>query len=137
MKFDRRYWILIGAAVFFATVSSASTVYLASVQEGFMECNSVAAACFIRIGMVPCMVLGILSLIPVMVVIPYLLRQNEQPGFLSILILSCFVVYTAFDAANNISAILGFQQSYQIAHSVLSTTNNATGTVIGTGESLC
>lgn len=137
MKFDRRYWILIGAAVFFATVSSASTLYLASIREGFRECNSVAAACFTGIGMIPCMVLGILSLILVMVAIPFLLRQNEQPRLLSILILSCFVVYTAFDAVNNISAILGFQQSYQIAHSVLSTTNNATGTVIGTGESLC
>lgn len=137
MKFDRRYWVLICAAVFFATVSAASTLYLASVQERFTECNSVAAGCFIVLGMAPCMVLGILSLIPIMVAIPCIFRQNERPGILSILLLACIVAYTAFDAANNISAILGFQQSYQLAHSVLSTTNNATGTLLGTGESLC
>lgn len=137
MKFDRRYWILIGAAVFFAGVSSASTLYLASVQERFMECNSVTAACFTGIGMLPCMVAGILSLIPVMVAIPYIFRQNERPGILSVFLLLCIVAYTAFDAANNISAILGLRQSYELAHAVLSTTNNMTGTLAGTGESLC
>lgn len=137
MKFDRRYWAFIGAAVSFATVSSASTLYLASVEERFMECNSVAAACFTGFGMVPCMFLGILALVPLMAAIPYIFRQNERPGLLSVLLLSCIVAYTAFDAANNISAILGYQQTYQLAHSVLSTTNNVTGTLAGTGESLC
>ena len=137
MKFDRRYWILIGAAVFFATVSSASTLYLASVREQFMECNPVAAACFAGIGMLPCMVLGTLALIPVMVAIPYLLRQNDRAGALAVLLLACVVAYTAFDAANNVSAILGCEQSYRVAHAMLSTTNNVTGTLTGTGESLC
>ena len=59
MNFDRWYWILIGAAIFFATLASASTLYLSSVQEQFMECNSTSAACFAAIGMVPCMVRGV------------------------------------------------------------------------------
>ncbi len=137
MKFDRRYWILIGAAVFFATVSSGSTLYLASVRHPFQECNSVAAACFDRFGMIPCMACGVLVLIPVMMAIPFLLGQNERAGMLSILALCLFVAYTGLDAANNIAAIFGYQNIYLFAHSVLSTANNATGTAIGTGESLC
>jgi hypothetical protein len=137
MRFYRRYWILIGTAVFCAAVSSLSTLYLASANPAFRECNSVAAACFLQIGMVPCMALGILSLPPVMVAIPHLLRQNERPGLLSVLILSCITLYTAFDAINNLSAILGYHEAYLAAHAVLDTTNNVTGTVVGTGESLC
>jgi hypothetical protein len=137
VKFDRRYWVFIGAAMFFATVASASTLYLATVQERFMECNSVSAACFGLFGMVPCMVLGVLALLPVMVAIPYLFRENERPGFLSVLVLGCIVAYTALDAANNLAAILGYHHLYLFAHSALSTTNNATGTIIGTGESHC
>ncbi|MCX6691029.1 MAG: hypothetical protein NTW33_02980 [Methanoregula sp.] len=137
MKFDRRYWILIGAAMSCASVSSASTLYLSSVQEHFMECNSVSAACFAALGMVPCMVLGVLALLPLMVAIPYLFRQNERPGLASVLVLSCIVVYTALDAANNVAAILGYHNLYLFAHSALSTANNVTGNIAGTGESLC
>lgn len=135
--FHPRYWILIGAAMFFATVASASTLYMASTREHFMECNSVAAACFVRIGMVPCMLLGILALLPLMVAIPYILRQNEKPGLLSVLLLVCIVAYTAFDALNNVSAIMGYHTTYLLAHSLLDTANNASGTIAGTGESLC
>ena len=137
MKFDSRYWILIGAAVFFATVASVTTLYLASVRVQFVECNSVSAACFLHLGMVPCMVLGILSLIPVMVAIPCLLHQNEKPGLLSVLVMGCIVVYTAFDALNNVSVIMGYHQTYLFAHAILDTTNNVTGTIAGTGDSLC
>jgi hypothetical protein len=137
VKFDKRYWIFIAAAMFFSTVASASTLYMASVQEHFRECNSMSAACFAGIGMVPCMVLGVLALLPVMVAIPYLFRQNEQVGVLSALVLGCIVLYTLLDAVNNISAIMGYYHSYQLAHAALSTTNNVTGHVVGTGESLC
>ncbi len=102
-----------------------------------MECNSVAAACFAGVGMVPCMLLGILALLPLMVAIPYILRQNERPGLLSMLLLGCIVAYTAFDALNNVSAIMGYHTTYLFAHSLLDTANNATGTIVGTGESLC
>jgi hypothetical protein len=95
VNFDKRYWILIGTAIFFATLASASTLYLASVQEHFMECNSTSAACFAAIGMVPCMVMGVLTLLPLMVAIPYLFRQNERPGLASVLVLTCIVAYTA------------------------------------------
>jgi hypothetical protein len=137
MTFDRRYWILIAAAMSLATLASACTLYLASVQECFMECNSTSAACFAAVGMVPCMVLGILALLPLMVALPYLFRQNERPGLVSVLVLSCIVAYTALDAANNVAAILGYRHIYLFAHSALSTTNNITGTIAGTGESLC
>lgn len=137
VNFDRRYWVLIGAAMFFATIASASTLYLSLVSKNFRECNSVSAACFAGIGMVPCMVLGILALLPLMVIIPYLFRQNEKPGAASVLLLGIIVAYTAFDAVNNISAIFGYYEMYHAAHAVLSTTNNATGTIAGTGESLC
>ena len=137
VKFDKRYWIFIVAAMFSATVASACTFYLSMVQEHFMECNSVAAACFDRIGMVPSMVLGILALLPLMVAIPYIFRQNESPGLLSVLILGCIVAYTAFDAVNNVAAILGYHQVYLVAHAVLDTTNNVSGNIVGTGDSLC
>ncbi len=137
VKFDKRYWIFIAAAMFSATVASACTLYLSTVQEHFMECNSVAAACFDRIGMVPGMVLGILALLPLMVAIPYIFRQNERPGLLSVLILGCIVAYTTFDALNNVSAIMGYHTLYLITHAVLDTTNNVTGNVAGTGASLC
>jgi len=137
VKFDTRYWIFIAAAMFFASVASASTLYMASVQEHFMECNSVSAACFIRLGMVPCMVLGVLALLPLMVVIPCIFRQNEKPGFLSVLVLGFIVAYTAFDAVNNVAAIMGYHQAYLVAHAVLDTTNNVTGNIVGTGDSLC
>jgi hypothetical protein len=137
VKFDTRYWIFIAAAMFFATVASASTLYLASVQENFKECNSVSAACFDCIGMIPCTVLGILALLPLMVAIPCIFRQNERPGLLSVLILGCIVAYTALDAVNNVSAIMGYHHLYLFAHTVLDTTNNVTGNVVGTGDSLC
>lgn len=137
MKFDKRYWIFIAAAMFFASVASASTLYLASVQKNFMECNSVTAACFDRIGMVPCMLLGILALLPLMVAVPCIFRQNERPGLLSVLVLGCIVAYTALDAVNNVSAIMGYHHLYFFAHTVLDTTNNVTGNVVGTGESHC
>jgi len=123
--------------MFFASVASASTLYMASVQEHFMECNSVSAACFIHLGMVPCMVLGVLALLPLMVVIPCIFRQNEKPGFLSVLVLGFIVAYTAFDAVNNVAAIMGYHQAYLVAHAVLDTTNNVTGNIVGTGDSLC
>lgn len=137
MKFDKRYWIFIAAAMFFASVSSASTYYMALVQEHFKECNSVTAACFDKIGMVPCMLLGILALLPLMVAIPCIFRQNEKPGLLSVLVLGCIVFYTAFDTVNNVSAIMGYHNVYLVAHAVLDTTNNVTGNVVGTGDSLC
>lgn len=123
--------------MFFASVASVSTLYMASVQEHFMECNSLSAACFFRLGMVPCMILGILTLLPLMVAIPYLFRQNEKPGFLSVLVLGFIVAYTAFDAVNNVAAIMGYHQAYLVAHAVLDTTNNVTGNIVGTGDSLC
>ena len=137
MKFDPRYWAFIGAAIFFSTVASASTLYLASVQEHFMECNSVSAACFSSFGMVPCMALGILALLPVMVAIPYLFRQNGEMGLLSAAVLGCIVAYTAFDAINNVAAVFGYYEAFRAAHAILSTTNNVTGNLAGTGESLC
>jgi hypothetical protein len=123
--------------MFFASVASISTLYMASVQEHFMECNSVSAACFIRLGMVPCMILGVLALLPLMVAIPYIFRQNEHPGLLSVLVLGFIVAYTAFDAVNNVAAIMGYHQAYLVAHAVLDTTNNVTGNIVGTGDSLC
>ena len=137
MNFDRRYWIFIAAAIFFSSVASVCTLYLSLVQEHFMECNSVSAACFAALGMVPCMVLGVLALLPLMVAIPYLFRQNERPGLASVLVLSCIVAYTALDAANNVAAILGYNHIYLFAHPALSTANNVTGNIAGTGESLC
>ena len=123
--------------MFFATVASASTLYMASVQEYFMECNSVSAACFTRVGMVPCMILGVVALLPLMVAIPYIFRQNEKPGLLSVLVLGCIVAYTAFDAMNNVAAILGYHQVYLFAHAVLGPANNVSGNIVGTGDSLC
>jgi hypothetical protein len=123
--------------MFFASIASVSTLYLALVQVRFMECNSVSAACFHTFGMVPCMVFGVFMLLPAMMAIPYLLRQNESPKFLSMFLLGCIVLYTGLDAANNISAILGYHQIYLFAHATLDTANNITGTVVGTGESHC
>jgi glucan phosphoethanolaminetransferase (alkaline phosphatase superfamily) len=137
VKFDKRYWVFIAAAMGSAAIASLCTLYLASMHEHFMECNSLAAAAFARIGMVPSMVLGILALLPLMVAIPYIFRQNERPGLLSVVVLGCIVAYTAFDALNDLSIILGYQHAYLIAHAVLDTTNNVTGNVAGTGPSLC
>jgi hypothetical protein len=137
VNFDTRYWVFIGSAVFFSTVASASTCYLASVDEHFTECNSISASLFDIIGMVPTMVLGILLLIAVMVAIPYLFHENEKTGRISMLIMGIIVLYTALDAVNNISAIMGIYETYHAAHSVLSSTNNVTGNIVGTGESLC
>lgn len=123
--------------MFFAIVASVSTLYLASVQENFRECNSVSAACFDCIGMVSCMILGIVALPPLMVAIPCIFRQNESPGLLSFLMLGCIVAYTAFDAVNNVASILGYHNLYLFAHTILDTTNNVTGTIVGTGESHC
>jgi hypothetical protein len=129
--------VFIGAAVFFAIVSSASTVYLASIRKHFLECNSVSAACFYSIGMVPCMVLGVLALIPIMVAIPYIFRQNEKLGIIPMILMGIIVLYTFLDAVNNISAIMGYYEAYEAAHGILTPANNATGQLLGTGESHC
>ena len=136
MKFDKRYWIFIAAAMISATIASACTFWLMTVVHS-RECNSVAVACFARFGMAPTMILGVLSLLPLMVAVPYILRENERPGFLSMLILGCIVVYTAFDALNDVSAIMGYQHAYLLAHALLDTTNNVTGSIVGTGASAC
>lgn len=137
MKFDNRYWLLIGAAMIFATIASASTLYMAAINPAFRECNSVSATCFAFFGMIPCMASGILALLPVMVAIPYIFRENEKPGPASVMLMACFVLYTGFDAVNNISALMGFYQGYHLAHAALSTTNNITGNLLGTGASHC
>ena len=137
MNFDRRYWVFIGSAVFFATVSSVTTLYLASIRKHFLECNSVSAVCFYSIGMVPCMVLGVLALIPVMIAIPYIFRQNEKLGIIPMILMGIIVLYTFLDAVNNISAIMGYYEAYQAAHGILTPANNATGQLLGTGESYC
>ena len=87
--------------------------------------------------MMPGMILGILLLLPLMVAIPYLFKQNERPGFLSVLILGCIVAYTIFDALNDVSAIMGYHTVFLIAHTLIDTTNNVTGIVVGTGTSHC
>ena len=120
----------------FASIASACTVYMALVFHA-RECNSIAAVVFARVGVIPGTLLGVLSLLPVMMAIPYLLRQNERIGLLSAIILGAIVLYTAFDAINDVSALLGFQHAYLLAHSVLDTTNNVTGNILGTGDSLC
>lgn len=137
MKFDKRYWIFIAAATVSATIASACTLYLSRVSVHFLECDSIAAACFARFGMVPAMVLGILALVALMVAIPCIFRQNERPGLLSVAVLGCIVAYTAFDALNDVSAIMGYHHAYLIAHSLLTTTNTVAGTVVGTGASAC
>ncbi|HUH79156.1 MAG TPA: hypothetical protein VLY83_04590 [Methanoregula sp.] len=137
MKFDKRYWLLIAAAMVSATVASACTLYLKTVYRHFMECNSVTAACFARIGMVPTMVLGILALLPLMIAVPYIFRQNERPGILSVLVLACIAAYTASDAVNDVSAVMGYQHSYAIAHAFLDTANTVAGNAVGTGPSVC
>lgn len=136
MKFDKRYWIFISAAMVFATIASVTTIYLSGILHS-IECNSVAAAAFAKIGMIPSMLTGILALLPLMIAIPYALRQNERVGILSAAFLGAIVAYTALDALNNISAIMGFQHTFLIAHTVLGTTNNISGTILGTGTSLC
>ena len=137
MNFDRRYWFFIALAIAFAIIAAACTLYLRGVSARFMECDSVAVFCFSKIGMVPTMAFGILALLPVMVAIPYLLRQNQRLGCVSVLLLSCIVAYTFFDAINDVSAIFGYHNSYMIAHAVLSATNNVAGTTVGTGPSFC
>ena len=137
MKFDKRYWIFIVAAMFFATVASLCTLYLNSIRVHFLECDSVAATCFTSIGMVASMALGILVLLPLMVAIPYIFRQNERLGLLSALVLGFIVSYTIFDAFNDVSVIMGYHNVYLVAHSLLDTTNNVTGSLIGTGSSMC
>jgi hypothetical protein len=137
VNFDKRYWIFIIAALVSATIASGCTLYMASVNVHFKECNSLAAACFAHIGMVPSMLFAILALLPLMVAIPYIFRQNEKPGLLSVIVLSCIVVYTFFDALNDVSAVMGYQHAYLLAHAVLDATNNVTGNVVGTGDSLC
>ena len=137
VKFDKRYWIVIAAAMVSATVASACTLYPASVEEHFMECNSVAAAWFAYVGLVPGVILGVLALLPLMVGIPYLFGQNERLGLMSVLVLGCIVAYTAFDAVNDVSAVTGYYHAYLIAHAILDTANNGTGRIVGTGASLC
>lgn len=136
MNFDKLYWLFIAAAMISAAIASACTLWLFSTGHT-RECNTLAIFCFSRIGMVPGMMLGILALLPIMIAIPYILRQNERPGLLSVLILGCIVAYTAFDAVNDISAIMGYQHAFLIAHSILDTTNNLTGSFVGTGASVC
>lgn len=46
-------WIFIAVAMACATLASASTLSMATVQERFMGCNSTSAACFAMLGMIP------------------------------------------------------------------------------------
>lgn len=64
-----------------------------------MDCTSVAAACFDRSERIPCTFLGIVAQFSLMVTIPYIFRQNERTGFLSVRLAGCIVAYTALDAA--------------------------------------
>jgi hypothetical protein len=71
-----------------------------------------------------------------MVAMPCILRQNEKPGLLSVLMPGCIVAYMNYDAVNNVSAIMGSplipgSPSRPRYHQY------GTGNIVGTGDSLC
>lgn len=87
--------------------------------------------------MVPCMALGVVAILPCMVAIPYVFRQNEPPGNLTVLVLGCIAACTTLDAVNNRSVLPGNQNLLFWVRTVFGTTTTVTGTVAGTTESSC
>lgn len=136
MNFDKRYWIFIIAAMIFASIASFITAYAIFITKSATECNSIAFWWFNTIGMIPSMIIGIL-LLP-MIAIPYVFKQNARMEPLSMLIMGCIVVYTFLDALNNITMLLGYYNIYYMAiHPIMIVINDITGTVAGTGTSIC
>jgi hypothetical protein len=138
LNFDKRYWIFIGAAILFASIASFITVYAILITKSATECNSIAVWWFNIIGMIPSMVLGLVLLVPFMITIPYVFKQNARMEPLSMLIMGCIVLYTFLDALNNITLLLGYHNIYYMAvHPIVITLNDITGTIVGTGASIC
>jgi hypothetical protein len=138
MGFDKRYWIFIISAMIFATIASVTTIYLTWLWGKYnMECDSVAVFCFNTFGMIPSMMLGVSALLPVMYYIPFLFKRNERLSVVPSLILMVFVIYTFLDAVNNTAIIFDQYHIYLFAHSTITQANNITGTIVGTGPSLC
>ena len=138
MNFDKRYWIFIIAAMSFASISSFLTVYVILLTKSGTECSSIATWWFNMIGMIPSMVIGIFLLLPVMVAIPYIFKQNEKLGNLSMLFMGCIVLYTFLDALNNLTLLFEYHNVYYLmVHSVMIIINDITGTIAGTGTSIC
>ena len=106
MRFDKRYWWLIGVAMAAHIIAVGCTVYTIEMKIG-IEANPVAANTFNNIGYLGAFILSTMLILSSMISIPYLLCQNEKMGLLALIPELCIIGFLVIDAANDIFLITG------------------------------
>ena len=118
MTFDKKYLCFIIPAIIFSSIASVTTLFMLSIGK-CREYNPYALVAFNTIGMIPTMICGIIGLVAIMVVIPYILKQNQKIGITSSCILFSFVVFVFLDALNDVSLLFHIQPTYTVSHAIL------------------
>jgi hypothetical protein len=137
MNFDKRYWWFIGTALLFQIIAEASTFYIVALNDG-MECAPVSSFLFAHLGMLPTFILYSIMTLAIMIIIPYICRQNSSLHLLPCFFLSLIAVVAFLDALNNMSAIFNIDVAYNFAHTIMTNSINTSSAVFGdAGKTLC
>lgn len=105
MKYDRIYFLFIGAAVFFHIIAFCLTYYGIEVVGTLRECNQVMASQFSVSGYITTSVLTTLLLAGIFFVMPFLMRQQEKIGLKSAVTMGLGAFLMSLDALHDIFMI--------------------------------
>lgn len=105
MKYDRIYFLFIGAAVFFHIIAFCLTYYGIEVVGTLRECNQIMASQFSISGYITTSVLTTLLLAGAFFIMPFLMRQSEKIGMKTALGMGTGVFIMALDAYHDFFVI--------------------------------
>jgi len=107
VKFDKTYWLFIGAAMLGHGVSMAFTWYGLTSSEMTIEANPIASFMFDGLGYIGAFAISTIVLLTVMIIIPYLIRENEKIGLIAAIPELFIVLLVNIDALNDIFMLTG------------------------------
>jgi hypothetical protein len=106
IKFDKRYWIFIAAAILAHFVAIVCTYYAVTIL-GIHECNPFMGTAFSQLGFLITSSLSILLIIGFMMFVPFTFGQTEKLGIKSAAFMGLFVGALTIDAINDILVLSG------------------------------
>jgi hypothetical protein len=124
--FDKRYWIYIYASVIFHTIAWILTWYAISTHRG-RECIVSSAQAFDSIGFMGFYLITTFGLIAVMIFIPYFMDNNDSITLFMTILMLCAVIFTGFDAVNDIFMTINFDLGAYFTISVSRAAYNVVG----------
>jgi len=102
LKFDRVYWLFIGGAVLIHSIAIGCTLYALSHYNAAQECNPAMNFIFSHMGAVEALALSSIMIIAMMILVPFILKQNAAIGLKSAICEGVFVMLLGTDALNDI-----------------------------------